>query len=42
MPRTLARGEFAEVTITSFRDYDLLALAPGEQPVTWKVARQAQ
>jgi len=42
VPRTLARGEFVEVTINSFRDYDLLALAPGEQPVTWKVARQAQ
>ncbi len=42
VPRSLARGEFAEVTINSFRDYDLLALAPGEQPVTWKVARQAQ
>jgi ribosomal protein S12 methylthiotransferase len=42
VPRTLAKGEFAEVSINSFRDYDLLALAPGEQPVTWKVARQAQ
>jgi len=42
VPRTLAKGAFAEVSINSFRDYDLLALAPGEQPVTWKVARQAQ
>jgi ribosomal protein S12 methylthiotransferase len=29
VPRTLPVGEFAEVTITGYRDYDLLALRPG-------------
>jgi ribosomal protein S12 methylthiotransferase len=35
-------GEFVEVKITGYQDYDLLALPMGEKPVEWKVARQAQ
>ncbi|HET7537080.1 MAG TPA: 30S ribosomal protein S12 methylthiotransferase RimO, partial [Candidatus Didemnitutus sp.] len=42
VPRDLPVGEFAEVTINSFHDYDLLALPTGEQPVVYKVAKQAQ
>ncbi len=42
VPRTLPVGEFAEVTITSSQDYDLLALPPGERPVAFKTARPAQ
>jgi len=40
--RDLPVGAFAEVEITGFRDYDLLALPAGEQPTSYKVARQAQ
>ncbi len=40
--RDLPVGEFTEVTINSFHDYDLLALPSGEQPVVYKVAKQAQ
>jgi len=40
--RDLPVGRFAEVEITGFRDYDLLALPAGEQPLSYKVARQAQ
>lgn len=42
VPRDLPVGEFTEVEITSFQDYDLLALPAGERPATFKVARQAQ
>jgi ribosomal protein S12 methylthiotransferase len=42
VPRSLAVGEFAEVTITGYRDYDLLALPAGQEPSEYKVARQAQ
>jgi len=42
VPRTLAVGEFADVTITDFRDYDLLALPKGQKPEEYKVAKQAQ
>lgn len=42
VPRELTVGEFAEVTITGFQDYDLLALPAGERPAEFKVARQAQ
>ena len=35
-------GAFAEVKITGFHDYDLLALPAGHQPREYKVARQAQ
>jgi len=42
VPRTLPVGQFAEVEITGYRDYDLLALPPGEKPVAYKSAKQAQ
>ncbi len=42
VPRSLPVGEFAEVTINSFHDYDLLALPKGEEPVVYKIAKQAQ
>ena len=42
VPRELPVGEFVDVKITGFQDYDLLALRLGEKPVEWKVARQAQ
>jgi ribosomal protein S12 methylthiotransferase len=42
VPRELPVGEFAEVKITGYHDYDLLALPVGARPAEWKVARQAQ
>jgi ribosomal protein S12 methylthiotransferase len=42
VPRELPVGEFADVKITGFHDYDLLALPVGAKPAEWKVARQAQ
>lgn len=42
VPRELPVGRFADVKITGFQDYDLLALPSGERPAIWKVARQAQ
>ena len=42
VPRELPVGEFVDVKITGFHDYDLLALPPGAQPAEWKIARQAQ
>jgi ribosomal protein S12 methylthiotransferase len=42
VPRELPVGEFAEVKITGFHDYDLLALPVGAKPAEWKIARQAQ
>jgi ribosomal protein S12 methylthiotransferase len=42
VPRELPVGEFAEVTITGHHDYDLLALAEGERPASYKLAKQAQ
>ncbi len=42
VPRELPVGEFAEVAITGFHDYDLLALPQGETPKHWKLAKQAQ
>jgi ribosomal protein S12 methylthiotransferase len=42
LPITVPVGEFAEVKITGFEDYDLLALPAGEAPATRKVAKQAQ
>ena len=42
VPRTLPVGEFADVKITEFRDYDLLALPKGQKPKEYKVAKQAQ
>jgi ribosomal protein S12 methylthiotransferase len=42
VPRSLKVGRFAEVKITGFHDYDLLALPAGEEPAEFKVAKQAQ
>jgi ribosomal protein S12 methylthiotransferase len=42
VPRNLPLGEFVDVKINSFHDYDLLALPTGQQPVVYKVAKQAQ
>jgi ribosomal protein S12 methylthiotransferase len=42
VPRELPVGAFAEVKITGFQDYDLLALPAGERPSAFKVAKQAQ
>ncbi len=42
VPRDLPVSEFAEVKITGFHDYDLLALPKGQMPAEFKVARQAQ
>jgi ribosomal protein S12 methylthiotransferase len=42
VPRDLPVGEFVEVGITGFQDYDLLALPKGERPAAFKVAKQAQ
>jgi ribosomal protein S12 methylthiotransferase len=42
VPRDLPVSEFAEVQITGFHDYDLLALPKGQKPAEFKVARQAQ
>ncbi|MBS0664580.1 MAG: 30S ribosomal protein S12 methylthiotransferase RimO [Verrucomicrobia bacterium] len=40
--RDLPVGAFVDVKINSFHDYDLLALPKGQQPVVYKVAKQAQ
>ncbi len=40
--KKLAVGEFHDVLITGYHDYDLLALPPGVEPQEYKVARQAQ
>jgi ribosomal protein S12 methylthiotransferase len=42
VPRELPVGEFAQVAVTGFHDYDLLALPAGQRPAEFKVARQAQ
>jgi ribosomal protein S12 methylthiotransferase len=42
VPRELPVSEFAEVKITGYHDYDLLALPVGEQPEKFKIAKQAQ
>jgi len=42
VPRSLPVGQFAEVEITDYRDYDLLALPKGQKPKEFKVAKQAQ
>jgi ribosomal protein S12 methylthiotransferase len=42
VPRDLPVGAFADVRITGYQDYDLLALPAGERPAEFKVARQAQ
>jgi len=42
VPRELPVGEFVNVVITGYQDYDLLALPLGEKPAEFKVAKQAQ
>ena len=42
VPRDLPVGEFIEVKITGYQDYDLLALPAGEKPAVFKVAKRAQ
>jgi ribosomal protein S12 methylthiotransferase len=42
VPRELPVGEFVDVQITGYQDYDLLALPAGQKPTEWKVAKQAQ
>ena len=42
VPRELPVGEFIDVEITGYQDYDLLALPPGPRPGAFKVAKQAQ
>ena len=42
LPITVPVGAFADVKITGFEDYDLLALPAGQAPATRKVAKQAQ
>jgi ribosomal protein S12 methylthiotransferase len=42
VPRELPVGEFADVTITGYHDYDLIALPKGQKPAAYKVAKQAQ
>jgi ribosomal protein S12 methylthiotransferase len=42
VPLTLPVGEFIDVKITGYEDYDLLALPVGQEPSTRKVAKQAQ
>jgi ribosomal protein S12 methylthiotransferase len=42
LPITVPVGKFAQVKITGFEDYDLLALPAGQEPTTRKVAKQAQ
>jgi len=40
--RELPVGEFVEVAITGYHDYDLIALPNGQKPAAYKVAKQAQ
>jgi ribosomal protein S12 methylthiotransferase len=42
VPITLPVGEFVDVKITGYEDYDLMALPVGQRPSTRKVAKQAQ
>ena len=42
VPRELTVGEFVNVAISGYQDYDLLALPKDQKPVEFKVARQAQ
>jgi ribosomal protein S12 methylthiotransferase len=42
VPRDLPVGEFTDVKITGFHDYDLLALPAGQTPKEYKLAKQAQ
>ncbi len=40
--RELPVGEFVDVAITGYHDYDLIALPKGQKPAAYKVAKQAQ
>ena len=42
LPITVPVGDFVNVEITGYEDYDLLALPLGEEPSIRKIARQAQ
>jgi ribosomal protein S12 methylthiotransferase len=42
VPRDLPVGDFVNVRITGYHDYDLLALPKGQKPKEYKVAKQAQ
>ena len=42
VPRELPVGDFADVTITGYHEYDLLALPAGERPAAFKIAKMAQ
>jgi ribosomal protein S12 methylthiotransferase len=42
LPITVPVGDFANVKINGYEDYDLLALPVGQEPLTRKVAKQAQ
>jgi ribosomal protein S12 methylthiotransferase len=42
VPKILSVGEFVNVAITGYHDYDLLALPKGQKPAEYKVAKQAQ
>jgi ribosomal protein S12 methylthiotransferase len=42
LPITVPVGEFADVKITGYENYDLLALPAGQTPSTRRVAKQAQ
>jgi ribosomal protein S12 methylthiotransferase len=42
VPKTLSVGQFVNVAITGYHDYDLLALPKGQKPAEYKVAKQAQ
>ena len=41
VPDDLPIGEFAEVSVTGYRDYDLIALSAGQAPAAFKVAKLA-
>ena len=42
LPRDLPVGEFAEVVISGYRDYDRVALPAGQQPAEDKLAKMAR
>jgi ribosomal protein S12 methylthiotransferase len=42
VPITVPIGEFVPVKITGYEDYDLLALPVGQEPLSRKIAKQAQ
>lgn len=42
VPAWLPPGEFAEVSVTGFHEYDLIALPPGERPARFKTPAMAR